>query len=121
VPISLSRRRFVARGTTALGGLATGVASHGALAAPAPLPVFRLEACASCAACNACRRHAENKRFVSAEAADGGRAHDGCNCGIVQDGTLSQGIWVALFGPVQRPTRLVVDRRQARVAALLGA
>lgn len=36
----------------------------------------------SCASCSACRRHAEHKRFSSAEAADMKRAHPHCRCGI---------------------------------------
>lgn len=36
----------------------------------------------SCASCSACRRHAEHKRFASAEAADVRRAHPHCRCGI---------------------------------------
>ena len=45
-----------------------------------------------CCACNACRRHAEHKLFLSAAAAEAGRAHPHCKCTVVTQ---------------QRPARLV--------------
>jgi hypothetical protein len=116
----MSRRSLVLRGGASAGGFGGALLARGAFATPATLPVFRLVACDSCAACNACRLHAENKRFASVKAADANRAHEGCNCGIANDTPLPRRTWIALFGPANKPHRLVVDQRRPEVAHLLG-
>ncbi|MEA2526204.1 MAG: hypothetical protein QOF73_3431 [Thermomicrobiales bacterium] len=117
---AISRRILVLRGSASAAGFAGALLARGAFAAPATLPAFRLVACDRCAACQACRRHAENKLFASVKAADANRAHPGCNCGIAKASPLPRRTWLALFGPPDRPRRLVVDRRRAEVARLLG-
>lgn len=117
---SLTRRALVLRGGASTAGVAGSLIARDTLAAPATQPVFRLVACDSCAACQACVRHAENKLFASVKAADANRAHAGCNCGIANDTPLPRRTWIRLFGPVKHPDRLVVDRRNAEVAELLG-
>lgn len=44
--------------------------------------VFRLSTREQKAPCAACRAHAAHRYFVTAEAADAGRAHAGCSCAI---------------------------------------
>ncbi|MEM9035834.1 MAG: hypothetical protein AAGD18_14660 [Actinomycetota bacterium] len=81
----MSRRRFitVAAGTTALAGAGVRqlVVADDSGASTATAYVLEPRSCGtSCGVCNACRRHADNKLFLTAAAADGGRAHPGCRC-----------------------------------------
>ena len=69
-------------------------------------------------ACNACRQHDRNSLFPTSKAADGNRAHKGCNC-CIQAGTLHYGTYVALFGNPKKLKRYRADKRTARVNALL--
>lgn len=59
--------------------------------------VFRLSTRGQKAPCAACRAHAAHRHFATAEAADAGRAHPGCDCAIreqpVESGRLEQ--WFA--------------------------
>lgn len=110
-----------------LGALALGLPR--VAAAADRVPVWRLDAVhrrgvggysKGAAGCRACRRHARNKIFVSQAAADGGRAHRGCNCRIVR-ASLPETTYVQLFGPVGNTDRDVVDRRTASVRRVLLA
>ncbi len=69
-------------------------------------------------ACRACYRHAANKIFATARAAQRGRAHRYCNCRVVAM-PLPQHTWIALFGQPAHPHTLAVDRRSARTRAIL--
>jgi hypothetical protein len=64
--------------------------------------------------CNACKAHARNRIFPTKKAADGNRAHVGCNCGVVRRGTLPYAVWVALFGSPRKIHRYSVDIRTLR-------
>ena len=130
MPRRMHRRAFVAGGAALVAGVVSALAAPGGEAAPAPpRPVYRLDptsadasVCAGrggCASCRACRRHAANKLFVSAAAADAGRAHPHCKCRVVS-ATLPAAAWAALFGGPVTPRRLSVDRRQAAVRAVLA-
>lgn len=46
--------------------------------------------------CNACKGHAANRFYASRDAADGDRAHTGCNCRIVPH-SLHRGTWSCMF------------------------
>jgi len=110
--------RYVALGALgAMGALALGL--PGLAAAANRVPVWRLDAVHSpgagkyasgCAGCHACRQHALNRIFASKSAAADGRAHAGCNCRIVR-ASLPAATFEKLFGPADKPTREVADRR----------
>lgn len=130
-PRAESRRSFLTRAGAIAGAIAaTGVGSVSPATAQrkkrkAKLPVYQLVAkephyhCApgdsSCRGCRACRRHAKNKLFASAEAANTHRAHVGCRCGIVEARKLPRRKWRRLFGPPSDPTRVSVDLRDKKV------
>jgi hypothetical protein len=110
----------------ALGAIALGFPRLAAAATR--VPVWRLDAvhrqgkgkyASGAAACRACRRHARNKIFATQSAADGGRAHKGCNCRIVR-ASLPEATFEKLFGPVGKTNREVVDRRWADVRKVLS-
>jgi len=69
-------------------------------------------------ACNACFYHDTNSLFPTAKAANGNRAHIGCNCTIVK-GSLHYGTYVALFGAPDRLVSYRADLRQPSVRKLL--
>lgn len=80
----LTRRRFV---VAAAAGIA-GVAAPNAFGLPPDSTVYLLDPCAGRSeggrcSCHACELHAANKIFSTVEAADAGRAHVHCDCGIV--------------------------------------
>lgn len=52
-------------------------------------------------ACTACRKHAFFRSYRTAGAADGDRAHDGCNCRIVPQ-RIAVDAWKRMFGPHHR-------------------
>lgn len=122
----VSRRRLLAGASSILGLLAFNVPAHLTLAAPKQLPVYRLSPyssasdprCGGCTACRACRKHAENKYFASAAAADRGRAHPNCDCLIVAE-VLPYRTWVALFGHPSALRRTSRDLRDPAVRAIL--
>ena len=137
MPRRMHRRAFIVGGAALVAGFASVRAAPGGEAASAPpRPVYRVyqldpkpdpaggnaSVCTrrgGCAGCRACRRHAANKLFVSAAAADAGRAHPHCKCRVVS-ATLPAAAWAALFGGPVTPRRLSVDRRQAAVRAVLA-
>jgi hypothetical protein len=71
-----------------------------------------------CSGCKACHRHAKNKLFPSARAANRHRAHKGCRCGVHQAGTFDQETWLKLFGP-RSNRHAEVDKRRRRVKRIL--
>jgi hypothetical protein len=71
-----------------------------------------------CGACTSCRRHAANKWFASAAAADAGRAHPFCKCAVVPLVQISASIYDALF--VTHGARASVDMRHQWVQAVLA-
>lgn len=92
----LTRSRFVA---AAAAGIA-GVAAPQALAAPPGTTVYFLDPCGGPSeggrcSCRACESHAANKIFLTAAAADSGRAHPHCNCAIVSK-QVTHGLWKVL-------------------------
>ena len=123
----INRRAFLCRGTAVAGGLA--LTLGGSLAALADSnenaslgmnSVQQRRAYFALATTRddqdkACVRHAENKLFVSPEAADRNRAHPGCKCQVVKGGDLSGVMWNQLFGDANNPARESVDRRWAWV------
>lgn len=121
----LTRSGFVARGAAVLGGIAVpGLATaRRASAKGKTVGVYRLdphsEKCGGgTGSCKACAQHDENSLFPTAKAADGNRAHIGCDCCIVP-GTLDYGIYVALFGNPKHLRSYRADLRSHRVKALL--
>lgn len=116
----LTRRAFLVRGAAVTGALAF---PHVALGDPKTIAVYRLDPRDSkCGggkcACNACISHDANSLFPTAEAANGNRAHTGCNCRIVQ-GSLHYGTYVALFGNPRHLSSYRADLRSARNQAVL--
>lgn len=118
--------RFVALGALgAMGAFALGL--PGLAAAANRVPVWRLDAvhrpgvggyASGCAGCHACRQHALNRIFATKAAATDGRAHAGCNCRVVR-ASLPAATFEKLFGPADKPTRDVVDRRWPKVRSAL--
>jgi hypothetical protein len=68
--------------------------------------------------CKSCLAHDTNSLFATAKAANGNRAHVGCNCTIV-GGSLDYGTYVALFGSPKHLEVYRVDLRSARTRAVL--
>ena len=115
----------MARGALVVGGVAVpGLARVGqAAAAPKTVAVYGLDHDGNCAGnddgfCDACANHAANSVFPTAKAADGNRAHPGCNCCIVE-GRLEYGASVALFGNPKHLRDYRADLRSRRVNAIL--
>jgi hypothetical protein len=99
-----------------------------AFAASSGIHVYRLDpvhrpgpgrSTSNCTGCTACRRHARNKLFANAKAAEVARAHKGCRCTVVRAGTIPAATYAALFGEPGNLERLSVDRRDAKVRAIL--
>jgi hypothetical protein len=113
----LTRRTLITRGAAAGAVL---VLPSGALSASKTLAVFRLETgCGDGAcACHACKLHDANSVFPSRKAADGNRAHIGCNCPI-HEGTLARGAYIALFGDPDHLHSYRADLRDPQVQAIL--
>jgi hypothetical protein len=113
----LTRRKLIAQGAAAGAVLAFPTR---ALSAKKTLPIFRLlTGCGdgSCA-CNACKIHDAKSLFPTWKAANGNRAHIGCNC-TIDEGTIEKGTWVALFGEPTSLTAYRVDLRNPHVNALV--
>jgi hypothetical protein len=116
----LTRKRFVGRGVIVLGALA---APARALAAKRPKTqtVYRLHPKGGKGdACKACVRHAANNLFPTRKAANGNRAHKGCDCQI-QAGKIDYETYVALFGPPakKKKKRYRADKRKPAIRAIL--
>jgi hypothetical protein len=114
---SLTRRRFVVGGAAAAGALAW---PAGMLGAPKTAEIYRLETgCGDGAcACTACRSHDRYSLFPTSKAADGNRAHVGCNC-LIRRGSIEYGTYVALFGNPAHLRAYRVDTRARWAQAVL--
>jgi len=114
----LTRKGFLARGAALAGALALPASAFAR--GPKTAAVYKLvTGCGHGAcACNACFHHDRNSLFPTAKAADGNRAHTGCNCTIVR-GSLHYGTYVALFGEPKNLRRYRVDLRHRSVRALV--
>jgi hypothetical protein len=114
---SITRRGFLAGAGATVGVLALPTL---AAALPKTIAIFRLET--GCGdggcACDACKTHDANSLFPSAKAADGNRAHIGCNC-VVHQGTAPYGTYIALFGQPDRLRTYRVDLRDRNTAAIV--
>jgi hypothetical protein len=113
VETTFSRRRLVASGAAAVGALALPSVGR---AARKSQPVFKLVP--NGATCRACLHHDGPSLFPTAKAANGNRAHIGCNCRIVQ-GVADFGTFVALFGNPGDLRAYRADRRSTRTQAIL--
>ena len=86
--VHLGRRQFLRLSAVGAGvSVASVVASgcgcdSGATAAPGTASAFRLSTHGE-RTCGACKAHGANRFYRTREAADGNRAHPGCNCKIV--------------------------------------
>jgi hypothetical protein len=69
-----------------------------------------------CPACNACTRHAANKIFSTAKAADAHRSHKGCLCTIVDGPALASTTFDSVFVDGD-----MCDRRDPRVVKILSS
>jgi hypothetical protein len=67
---------------------------------------------------HACILHDTYSLFPSWKAANGNRAHNGCNCPI-KKGKIETGTYVALFGNPDHLRAYRVDTRRPWVAAIL--
>ncbi len=123
---TVSRKHLLAQAATLMGGATVLNGVDRAQAAPAELPVYRLDNLggahnAGCASCNACTAHAEHKYFASAADADLDRAHPYCKCRVIQGRDLPYAEWVALFGIPGSIARGSVDDRTPWVAEVLDS
>jgi hypothetical protein len=96
---SLDRRVFLRRTLTGLGASAVlslpGVRHVEAAVQKKVRTAYRLSTHGR-RVCSACRSHAANRFYISADAANTGRPHVGCNCGIVTQDLL-KGTWSCYF------------------------
>jgi hypothetical protein len=117
---NLTRGRFVARGLLAVGVLAAPARAF-AKRRPRTLTVYRLYPKGGKGdVCKACVRHAANSIFPTRKAANGNRAHKGCDC-LIQAGTIDYDAYVALFGPPakKKHKRYRADKRKPATRAIL--
>jgi hypothetical protein len=96
----MGRRDFLRLGMLGAGLVVSqALPARRAEARPTPLPqrttVYRLST-HSRRDCHACKAHAANHYFRTYEAADGHRAHRGCNCAIVTQ-RIAPGLAVSYF------------------------
>jgi hypothetical protein len=114
----LTRRTLIAGG----GAVALVALTPARAGAASTVPTWALDpgdgscGAAGCASCFACQAHAANKLFQTAQAADQGRAHPGCNCTVVSGQPLSQATFDQIFG-----AGVMADRRSAQTAQFLTA
>jgi len=115
----LTRQGFIARGALAAGALAApGLAR--AAKKPKTHLVYRLDpTCGhSTSSCKTCTRYAAHFLFPTRKAANGNRAHKGCNC-CIQGGKLDFGTYVAIFGNPKKLKRYRADKRKPAIHKLL--
>ena len=97
----LSRRIFLLSGAAVGAGLLVGCGGSDSFTPFAPTvdqtKAWQLSTRGVASASNAAKAHAANKRFVSAAAADAGRAHSGDKSRIVQI-DVSPATWQQWFG-----------------------
>jgi hypothetical protein len=113
---TLTRKKLVVTGAGAVGALAIPRVARAGAPKPKQQPVFKLVPNGH--TCNACQKHDTNSLFPTAKAANGNRAHIGCNCSVVE-GTMDYGTFVALFGNPKRLESYRADLRSARNRAVL--
>jgi hypothetical protein len=113
---ALTRRRFVVTGAAALGSAAVPALARGGLAAAKTQPIYKLVR--NGPTCHACLHHDLNSLFPTRKAANGNRAHVGCNCTIVE-GRIDFGTYVALFGNPERIESYRADLRSGRTRAVI--
>ena len=95
----LNRRSFLRKSVAGLGASAF-LSMPGVRAVEAATPkkvrtAYRLSSHGR-RVCGACKAHDANRFYISADAANKGRAHPGCNCGIVTQNLL-RGTWACYF------------------------
>jgi len=117
----VTRRRFLGTGAVAAAALAGPV---GALAqaelASSTTAIYRLRTgCGSrrCV-CMSCIKWDKHAFFPTKKAADGNRAHIGCNC-VIQKGTIHTATYRKLFGTRADRTHYFVDSRWSWVRHLI--
>jgi hypothetical protein len=95
----LDRRSFLRKAATGLGASAVlslpGVGHAVAATGKKTKTAYRLSTHGR-RACSACKGTGANRFYVSADAANNGRAHLGCNCGIVTQ-ELLKATWSCYF------------------------
>jgi len=117
----VTRRRFL--GTSAVAAAAL-TAPARALArseqAQSLTAIYRLQpGCGRRACvCRACVNHDKHALFPTRKAANGNRAHVGCNC-VIRAGKIHANTYSALFGPRKNRTHYVVDTRWPWVRTLV--
>ena len=122
-----SRRSVVMRGSAllaAIAGIGATAVPGWAKKKPKARSVWRLDAQAGrcpprahgpdCSGCHACRKHAKNKRFPTAKAANKHRAHPHCKCKVRKAGKISRSSWVKLFGEPGNLKRKSIDLRDPK-------
>lgn len=120
----LTRRMLIGVGAAAATAIVAGpFALTGVAHAADPVGTFALDptqggtcTSGSCVSCVACQMHAANKLFLTAEAADLGRAHPGCLCSVIAGQSFSAAIATNLFS-----AGAMADRRYAQTAQYLTA
>src|SRR5262245_11065850 len=110
----LTRRSFLAVGAGAAAAVAVPARL---LAASKTTAIYRLDPANP--VCHSCVLHDTNSLFPNPKAADGNRAHIGCNC-PVKKGTIDTGTFVALFGKPEHLRAYRVDKRWPWVKAILS-
>lgn len=113
---TLTREKLLVTGAGAVGALALPRVARGGVPKAKQQLVFKLVPNGH--TCKACQKHDTNSLFPSAKAANGNRAHVGCNCSIVE-GSMDYGTFVALFGNPKRLESYRADLRSARSRAVL--
>jgi hypothetical protein len=111
---SLTRSRFLVAGAGAAAALAVPARL---LAASKTTDIFKLEP--NGATCRSCGQHDLYSLFPSDKAANGNRAHPGCNC-FVKKGKIDAATFVALFGKPDHLRAYRVDTRWPWVKAILS-
>jgi hypothetical protein len=95
----LDRRSFLRKAATGLGASVvlslSGVRSAASATSKKVKTAYRLST-HRMRACSACKGTAANRFYVSADAANKGRAHLGCNCRILAE-DLPKSTWVCYF------------------------
>jgi hypothetical protein len=95
----LARRSFLGRLLTGLGASAVlsvpGMRGASAALLPKTRTAYRLSSHGR-RVCSACKANDANRFYRTSQAADQGRAHLGCNCGIVTQ-QLQKSTWVCYF------------------------
>jgi hypothetical protein len=110
----LTRRRFLAVGGVAAAAVAVPARL---LAAPKTTDVYKLDPANP--VCHSCVLHDTHSLFPTSKAANGNRAHIGCNCPI-KKGKIDAGTFVALFGKPEHLRAYRVDTRWPWVKAILS-